>query len=300
MGDRARDAAGGPHPVVPLARVTTHSAAAEQAWNDAALAQPVAAPVWRLWRYAEPAVVLGRSQRGWLATTTAVADVAGASLPVLVRSAGGGAVLVGPWMIGLSAALPPAHPLAGDAPVAGYRWLGEAIAGALQHVGLGDARALSPETLRARGVVAAPDWACFGGLSPWEVVLGERKIAGLAQVRRRTGVLCVAGVLVAEPPWERLCQALGRPDGEAARLRGATTVCAAHLTPPMAAAASLEAVARALADAISAYLRETQPGAAPSAPAPEPAPARGPVTSSAAAGNSTPPLRVQDPSVPTG
>eukprot|EP01034_Spumella_vulgaris_P044296 gene44296-55086_t len=36
-------------------------------------------------------------------------------------------------------------------------------------------------------------WACYGGYSPWEVVVGRRKLVGLAQVRRRGGVLLVAG-----------------------------------------------------------------------------------------------------------
>ena len=201
-------------------------AAAEQRWNEAALAQPVVAPAWRLWTYAQAAVVLGRSQRDGLADAAAALP-----LPVLVRSAGGGAVLVGPWMLGLSVALPPAHALAGGGPVAGYRWLGEGIAQALRRVGVGQARALSPDALRARAGAAALDWACFGGLSPWEVVVGERKIAGLAQVRRRSGVLLVAGVLLEAPPWEPLCRALGEPVDQAQRLREATTGCAAQLDP---------------------------------------------------------------------
>ncbi len=200
-------------------------AAAEQRWNEAALAQPVAAPAWRLWTYAQPAVVLGRSQRAWAAEAAAASP-----LEVVVRSAGGGAVLVGPWLLGLSALLPASHPLAARTPVASYRWLGEGVADALHEVGVGDALALPPEAVRGRQPPGAPpDWACFGGLSPWEVVAGGgRKIAGLAQVRRRVGVLLVAGVLLDAPPWPALCRALRRDDAEAERLR-LTTVGAATL-----------------------------------------------------------------------
>ena len=36
--------------------------------------------------------------------------------------------------------------------------------------------------------------ACFGTLSPWEVVIGKRKLVGLCQVRRRPGILYQIGV----------------------------------------------------------------------------------------------------------
>jgi len=220
------------------------SAADEQRWNDAALAQPVTAAAWRLWRYDDAAVVLGCSQRARL--TAAVA--AAATMDVLVRSAGGGAVLVGPWMIGVSAVLPPAHPLLGDGLVASYRWLGEGIAAALREVGVDHAQALSPHAARACARDESLAWACFGGMSPWEVVVGERKIAGLAQVRRRHGVLLVAGVLVDDPPWDRLCRALDRPAVQAERLRRVTTACTAQpgIAPVDAQAAMAGMLAQAL------------------------------------------------------
>jgi len=235
------------------------SAAAEQRWNEAALARPVAAPAWRLTAYERAAVVLGRAQRDLLAGAAAAAAPAG--LEVLLRGAGGGAVLVGPWMIGLSVALPPAHALVGPGPVASYRWLGEGIAEVLQGLGVARAQALSPEALRAQGAPSAPDWACFGGLSPWEVVAGGRKIAGLAQVRRRSGVLLVGGVLVDDPPWERLCEALARPPAEAERLRRATTSGAAE------AAAASATLAPALTEALTRMLQERLNPRAPAAPA---------------------------------
>jgi len=196
--------------------------------------------------------VLGCSQRRLLADLGTRADV-----EVLVRAAGGGAVLVGPWMLGVSALLPAAHPLAACDTVPSYRWLGECLAQSLQQVGIG-ASALSPERLRARRgerPAPAPDWACFGGLSPWEVLVGERKIAGLAQVRRRHGVLLVAGVLLQPPPWTLLCDLLGRPIEEAQRLALATTSCAeerADAEPEPLQAALCQALAEALQAALKA------------------------------------------------
>jgi len=186
----------------------------EQLWNEQQLAQPVTAPCFRLWRYREPAVVLGCSQRRLLAQ-------AGGQVQVLLRQSGGGAVLAGPWMLGLSVALPAGHPLARQGLVASYRWLGEAIAQALRQGGV-DAQALEPAQRMA------VDWACFGGLSPWEVLARGRKIAGLAQVRRASGVLLVGGVLLQPSPWRLMCDALGR-GGADARTLAATTVSAAEL-----------------------------------------------------------------------
>lgn len=221
-------------------------AAAEQRWNDGVLAQPVTVPAWRLWRYEGPAVVLGCSQREQLPALAAAS-----ALPVLVRSSGGGPVLVGPWMLGLSAALPADHALVGAGPVEGYRWLGEGIAQALRDVGLADAVALAPQAVRAREPDPALAWACFGGLSPWEVVVDHRKVVGLAQVRRRTGVLLVAGVLIDATPWERLCAALGRPPEHAAGLRSMTVGCAQCLGCPA------HVVAEAVAQRLEAVMNQT-------------------------------------------
>lgn len=238
------------------------SAAEEQAWNERALSQTVERPAWRVWRYARPAIVLGCSQRRLFETLAA--QQAAPDTELLLRRSGGGAVLVGPWMIGISAALPPEHVLVREGPVPSYRWLGTGLVRVLQRFGVA-ARALSPAELgrpaqaerHAAATQPAPDadlrWACFAGLSPWEAVAGERKITGLAQVRRRSGVLLVAGVLIQPPDWALLCAALGRPAAEAAALARVTTCCAdqgaAGLTPDVLADAVDAEIARLLAPA---------------------------------------------------
>lgn len=195
-------------------------AVCEQLWNEAQLQQQVTAPAYRLWRYREPVVVLGCSQRRLLAEADSHTG-----LKVLLRESGGGAVLTGPWMLGLSVALPSDHPLVSTSPVGSYRWLGECIAQTLKCGGV-SAHAVAPQDLRVRvaaGVPAGPDWACFGGLSPWEVLSSGRKVAGLAQVRRSRGVLLVGGVLLDRSPWSLLCETLGRPSHEAQQLSDTTT-----------------------------------------------------------------------------
>jgi lipoate-protein ligase A len=192
-------------------------ACAEQRWNEAQLLQPPPRPVARLWHYDAPAVVLGCSQRRLLAT---VGD--SSELPVLLRDSGGGAVLVGPWMLGLSVALPAAHALVRGGAVPAYRWLGEVLAGVLRRFGI-EATALPPAVLASPRADDPLAWACYGGLSPWEVVARDRKLVGLAQVRRRAGVLLVGGLLLAPPPWALLCRVLGRPEADARALAARTT-----------------------------------------------------------------------------
>lgn len=179
------------------------------------LAQPVAAPAWQFWRYQQPAIVLGSAQRA--DHQRLLAAPGGPPMEVLLRDSGGG-VLIGPWMISLSLALPLGHPWLARGLVDSYRPLGQLCAAAMKEQGM-SAQALAPQDIptfqamfESRGLPAL-DWACFGKLSPWEVVdVQGRKIVGLAQRRRQTGVLMVAGLLLEEPPWELLCGALGQDE----------------------------------------------------------------------------------------
>src|SRR5690606_1566325 len=196
----------------------------EHAWCADALAAGVTRPQWRVWQYREPEIVLGCSQRG---LRDAVTRRAPPGVAVSVRASGGGAVLAGPWLLGVSVVLPPGHRLLGEDLVDSYRWLGELHASQLREAGI-DARALDPRQARAsiHDDRAAVRWACFGGLSAWEVVDAEgRKLTGLAQQRRRTGVAFSAGTLVARSDWALLCDAVGEP-ADAARLAARTVACA--------------------------------------------------------------------------
>jgi lipoate---protein ligase len=83
--------------------------------------------------------------------------------------------------------------------------------------------------------VRALDWACFGSLSPWEVIDAQgRKLVGLAQRRRQSGVLLVAGTLIATPDWQLLCGAMGKPLDEPI-LRQRTVSCAELARQPISA-----------------------------------------------------------------
>ena len=227
-------------------------AAREQRWNESQLAEPVLHPRMKVWTYREGAIVLGRSQHA-LAEGLAAAGMSGAPagdaasmppdglansgavrLPLVKRGAGGGAVLVGPWLLSVSLLLPLDDPRMAMTSVAdSYRWLGEAMVETLTELGV-RARSVPPAER-----IPAPErlaWACFAGVAPWEVVVDDpatgvaRKLVGFAQRRSRHGVLLALGVLVQPAPWQLLAQTLGHPVALADEL-AATTVDLASVSP---------------------------------------------------------------------
>ncbi len=174
----------------------------------------------------------------------------GARAAVLVRESGGGAVLAGPWLVGVSLVVPLGHPWVREGVVPSYRGIAELHAAALAEVGVAG-HALRPSDVAATNAAGpAVRWACFGSLSPWEIVDGRgRKLVGLAQRRTRDRVLLVAGTLVGVPDWSLLCAAVDRPEDEAA-LRGRTASCEQLAGRPIAAAHLAATLARGLAGEI--------------------------------------------------
>ena len=199
----------------------------EQDWNQRQLAQTANDPVWRLWGYQTPGLVLGCSQKNAISANLAHEPD---GIDTVSRQAGGGAVLVGPWMVSASVVLPNTHALISGNLVASYRWLGEMYASLLQNLGVA-AHAITPEEAKELQQAASAElaWACYGGFSPWEVVVGKKKIVGLAQVRRRTGVLLVAGLLLDRSDWTLLARAMDKPVCHTALLENGTTSCKEQL-----------------------------------------------------------------------
>ena len=150
-------------------------------------------PVIRWYVSEQPVLVLGNGQPADVVDSAACRA---RSVEVLRRTSGGTAVLLDRYAVSMEVALPFGHPLAGGDIVSSYRWIGELWAQTLRVLGIGQARSLPTAEVRAMPKVAKEDpvrLACYGTLSPFEPVLGQKKVVGLSQVRRRNAVLYQVG-----------------------------------------------------------------------------------------------------------
>lgn len=197
-----------------------------------------------------PALVLGRG-----AGAPAVDEDAAAreAVTVVGRSSGGGPVLWDEHLLALDVVLPRGHRLAGDDVVAAYRWLGEALAAALGDLGARDVEVVPVERARrARRAPGAAADACFGGISPFEVLAEGRKVVGLSQSRRRTGALLQAGIpLRFDAP--RLARLMGR-DAAFAEALAAAAAGLDEVGPPRGPGEVVRAIDGAVAAAAGAEL----------------------------------------------
>jgi len=184
------------------------SASEEASWLNDRLERPEAALEVRVTRYCEPELILGRSQaQQW--PLERLQQQTG--MPVVVRASGGGVVLAGPWLVSIAVVASVHHPLARCSVLDAYRWLGMLHEKVMHRCGLA-VRARAPETLPPRCADDPVHWVCFGSLSAWEVTEQNRKLCGLAQVRRQRAIALVAGTHVVRPPWERLAKAFDCDD----------------------------------------------------------------------------------------
>jgi len=164
-----------------------------------------ALPALRWYWAVAPALILGVFQPP---ETAHAAACAAHGIPLLRRRSGGTGVLAGPSLLSCDIALPVGHRLAPPDVTESYRWLGEAWLATLTGLGVPGLRLVpvaevranpyrAPRTAPADGIWSDADLvqrACFGSLSPYEVAVGPRKVVGLAQVRRRGGVLFQVGL----------------------------------------------------------------------------------------------------------
>lgn len=165
-------------------------------------------PVLRWYRPTDAAIVVGRGQQA--------AAFRSADVPVLGRFSGGGAVLMDDGLLSLDVVLPTGHALLDGDISAPFLRIGQAWADALAAVGV-------PEVAMHRGAGTASRRGsererllaaiCYATLGRGEVTSTGRKIVGLAQRRRRPGVLIQCGLLRRWQP-EPLLRALDVPAGD--------------------------------------------------------------------------------------
>ena len=219
---------------------------------------PPGGPVAYSWsRTASPALVLGRSGVDQRFNWTVAHDE---GVTVVRRSSGGGPVLWDRDLLALDVVLPRGHPLAHADVVMAYRWLGEAISAALRTCGVSDVEVVGVERARAtRGEPGPAADACFGGISPFEVTAGDRKVVGLSQARRASGTLLQAGIPMRLDA-ARLARLMGR---DAAFAEGLAAAAAGidELSPHVDADALMAAVDAEVARRHRVIMRDDVPTA---------------------------------------
>lgn len=200
-----------------------------------------------------PVLVVGRGVRPEEIDAAACARL---GIPIVHRRSGGGPVLWDAGLLSLDVVLPPGHPLADRDVTRAYAWLGTAVATALAGLGvpasaipLADARSTQRRT-DPTSLLAAR--ACFGGMSPFEVVTpDQRKLVGLAQVRRAGGTIFQCGIALAFDA-ARLAALLAHDAADRTALAAALRQRVAALrewAPALTIPAVVDAVEQALAAA---------------------------------------------------
>lgn len=139
-----------------------------------------------------PALVIGSGQKLSDVDHTALRQQ---GVTIHRRSSGGTAVLFVPGLLMQDIALPLEHPLYHPDVSESYRWLGDVWQATLAqfgiHTSLIDIAAARADRQTLDPLIAR---ACFGGQSPYEVLVAGRKLVGFAQIRRREGVLFQVGL----------------------------------------------------------------------------------------------------------
>ncbi len=158
-----------------------------------------------LWHYNQQGAILGCSQR---LSADQIQCAQTYSLPHLRRGSGGGAVLAGPWMLSVSIFIPNRHAIAKGNIVNAFSWLEQIWQKSLAAIGI-ECRGVSKEDIEQSKEFAKRhniEWACYGSLSYGEVVCPQgKKLVGLAQIRKRAGVVLVSGLNLAPFDWRPLC-----------------------------------------------------------------------------------------------
>lgn len=192
-------------------------------------------PATLYWSQAEyRGLVLGFSQKQSVLNQAALITQ---PIPLYHRRAGGTAVLVGPELLSLDVILPAEHPFVLPDIVESYHWLGTVWVKTLGSLGV-ETRLVSPQEAHAQRALlkqetprrreAILNRACFGSLSSYEVVANKRKVVGLDMIRRRSGSLLQAGLLLKWDP-EPLVELLGHTPEEQTILREGLPECAVGL-----------------------------------------------------------------------
>jgi lipoate-protein ligase A len=146
-----------------------------------------------------PAVVVGLGLHHRLGSVVDPERCRRAGVDVLSRKAGGGALLLERDGMVCGAICLPISAVASDV-TESYRWLGDLLVQRLRDFGIAATRVEVDEAREDAAALHATNSpllnTCYGALSPHEVVVDDRKLVGMAQIRRRDAALFQFGILL--------------------------------------------------------------------------------------------------------
>lgn len=165
------------------------------------------------WRYDDPAVIMGCSQRP---SEDQIERAHCAKLPIHRRKSGGGAVFAGPWMLSVTVFMPADYPQAKLDIIQSFGWLEQVWIKALKVSGV-DCKGVDIALIeRSKEIAEQHDinWACYASLSHGEIVSPDnKKLVGIAQIRKRKGVALVCGLHLQDCDWRTLSDVVAnKPD----------------------------------------------------------------------------------------
>lgn len=156
------------------------------AWNmavDEALleAELFDRPTLRFYEWTEQAVSVGTAQRVRQDLRLNRIDE---SAIALVRRASGGTAINHQQQLGISLAIENEHRLNSPDITESYRSFGQLLSKAFARLGI-DARPISIQEAREKRMDGPLSRCCLAGVNPYEPFVDGKKVAGLAQIRRR-------------------------------------------------------------------------------------------------------------------
>lgn len=158
------------------------------------------------WQHNHKAIILGRSQR---ITEQIERTASSHNIETIIRSAGGGAVIAGQCMLSACTIVPTDHTLAKMSLPKGFALVGGAWQKALEEFGISTEMITTINMTKKQQLfdIRTVDWACFAGLSHGELVDSKnRKLLGLAQIRKKHAIAIVSGILLSTPDWATLIE----------------------------------------------------------------------------------------------
>lgn len=176
--------------------------AQEQQFLEKTLSEPPSEVHHICWEYTADGIVLGRSQKP---TPALLARAKRVAVEPTQRRSGGGVVLAGPCMLSITCLLPTTHALARSTLPESFELLGKVWLQVLRELGI-ETEMVSRENKAEKRIAFDNQdvtWACFADLSYGELTdLSNRKLLGLAQVRRKHVIAMMTGLLLHRPDWE--------------------------------------------------------------------------------------------------